>query len=484
MIKHKIIITFLIISLFSEQFIAQKAFNRNDDIVVLKNNGDTLKKAWAGGFNSAQFSEIDLNLDGKKDLFVFDRAGNQIFPFINIGTANESNYKHAPQYINDFPDLHHWVILRDYNCDNKMDIFTYGNAGIAIYKNTSTTSLSFELQTSLLHSQYLSNYLNIFVSSADLPAIDDIDNDGDLDILTFSILGSYVEYHKNLSIETYGTCDSLNYELRNNCWGFFREGASNVVVLDDTCSGNIANPERRRVENKHSGSTLLTLDADGNNTKDLILGDISFNNFTILYNGDTSSNFTSSHITSQDTAYPANNSSTTPVDLDVFPAGYYLDVNNDNVKDLIATNNNRNSKNYNNVWMYQNNNTTNNADFSLITTSFLQDEMIETGERSFPAFFDYNADGLMDIIIGNYGIYDTSSTTNYYSSLWLFENIGTVSSPAFQLIDSNYANVSNLNLDISNNRPTLGLAPTFGDIDNDGDQDYDHRRLHWFSSLF
>lgn len=68
--------------------------------------------------------------------------------------------------------------------------------------------------------------VNLYVSSIDIPAIEDVDGDGDLDIITFSILGSQVEYHKNLSMERYGDCDSLDYELRNKCWGFFTEGAS------------------------------------------------------------------------------------------------------------------------------------------------------------------------------------------------------------------------------------------------------------------
>ena len=472
-LKKHIITTLFVLSLMNA--FAQLSFNRNDSIIVLNDNGDTLKNPWAGGFNSVQFSEIDLNLDGIKDIFVFEKGG-RIIPFINDGVANQSHYKHAPQYISYFPDLHDWALLRDYNCDGKMDIFTYSTGGMAVYKNTSTTSLSFELQTKLLYSNFQPNYINLYVSSVDIPAIDDIDGDGDLDILTFSILGSHVEYHKNLSVETYGTCDSLTYELRNKCWGFFSENnSSNSVTLYDTCSFNVSSPERydNKGGNKHSGSTLFTLDVDSNNYKDLVLGDVSFNNFTLLYNGDNSANRDSSIIINQDSLFPANHNATTAVDINVFPAGFYLDVNNDSIKDLIVTTNcYAGCENSDNVWYYENENTSNSPVFNLKNTSFLQDGMIEVGEGAHPVFFDYNADGLMDIVVGNYGDFNPSSNpTNYKTSLWLYENIGTNTVPAYQLIDSDYVNISTINLDIGASQPTLRLIPTFGDMDNDNDED-------------
>lgn len=474
LLKHILFLSFA--SLLILQANAQ-SFTRNSNIVVLNYDGDTLKNPWAGGFNYVQFSEIDLNLDGIMDLVSFDRSGDRLATFINSGDPNKVSYIHDPDYIQFFPDMNSWVLLRDYDCDGKIDIFTYFSGGMRVYRNTSSGVLSFTLTDSLVESNYqpdtTPNYIPLFVSSADIPAIDDIDGDGDLDILTFSAAGSQVEYHKNLSIENNGNCNALDFELSNRCWGYIRESSSNnTIILKDTCAFNINNPQKIVGGNKHAGSSLLTLDVDANNSKDLVLGDIAYNNLTLLVNEDSSPQLNQSSIITQDTAFPANNNSTIPVDLFIFPAGYYIDVNNDNVKDLICgTNATYGVKNTKNVWHYENNNATNNPDFEFKGEAFLQNGMIEIGEGAHPVFFDHNADGLLDIVVGTYGIFDTSYQTNYFTALWLYENIGSSSNPAFKLVDSNYANVANINLDLLGNQPALRLVPTFGDLDGDNDQD-------------
>ena len=51
----------------------------------------------------------------------------------------------------------------------------------------------------------------------------DVDNDGDVDILTFSVLGTFIYYYKNHSMENHGVPDSLDYKLQDHCWGKFHE---------------------------------------------------------------------------------------------------------------------------------------------------------------------------------------------------------------------------------------------------------------------
>ena len=96
------------------------------------------------------------------------------------------------------------------------------------------------------------------------------------------------------------------------------------------------------------------------------------------------------------------------------------------------------------------------------STDFLQNEMLETGQGACPVFFDYNADGLMDIVVAH-GVYD-AGIPGIVSRLSLYKNTGTATAPAFQLMDEDYASLSNYNL-------FFPIAATFGDLDGDGDQD-------------
>ncbi|MCB0663141.1 MAG: VCBS repeat-containing protein, partial [Saprospiraceae bacterium] len=102
------------------------------------NNNQVLKNALTGGMNAPQFNSVDFNQDGKKDLVVFDREGNVLLPFKNIGTQGEINFEFAPDYIDNFPVINSWMLLRDFNGDGIEDIFTYpsflGISGVEVYK--------------------------------------------------------------------------------------------------------------------------------------------------------------------------------------------------------------------------------------------------------------------------------------------------------------------------------------------------------------
>ena len=270
--------------LISEIAFSQINFSRDTTISVME-NANGFKHAWVGGINAMQPSEIDLNLDGINDLILFDRTGNKLTPFLDIN----GEYIFAPEYRSAFSNhLHDWVIFADYNCDGKQDILTYSSGGIAVLKNTSTTSLSFNMVTSLLLSDYGTTNINLYVSAVDIPAISDIDNDGDLDILTFSIIGGFVEYHRNMAMELTGSCDTLAFQYEKACWGNFFEGLNSYLINCTACSPDSCSPAYTATtysKQKHSGSTLLAIDVDDDTDKDLILGDISYNNLNLLING-------------------------------------------------------------------------------------------------------------------------------------------------------------------------------------------------------
>ena len=465
-----LLIIFLLsnLSVFS-QIQYDYGFRREHAIPVSDSSGRNLRFAWAGGLNSCQISEVDMNSDGIMDLFVFDKCGNRVLTFINQGIADSASYSYNYFFQKKFPEFNGWAHLLDYNCDGKNDIFAYTPAGIQVYKNTSSASgLNFTSLYPMLNSDMGGgSYSNIPVTYDDYPGIADIDGDGDLDILVFFGLGAYVEMHRNMSQETYGNCDTLLFKLRYHCWGDFAENSNNnKITLNITCPWrcNDTLPPDKAV--RHTGSTMLAADLNNDNLTDLVLGDVDYFNLVHLTNGGTPD---SAHMVSQDTLFPAG---TKPVLMNSFPVPSFVDVNNDGKKDLIAspfTSNNNIPSGVKSLWLYRNAGSAQLPVFSFSKTGFLQSDMIETGSGAYPVLYDYNSDGLMDIIVGNYGYIDST----YYefgtlkvvprSQIAVLENQGTATVPEFQLVTSNFAALSSLR--------KANLIPTFADLDGDDKTD-------------
>jgi hypothetical protein len=442
---------------------SQMSLNRQTSL-SFEENGVQFVSPLSGGINAGQFSNIDLNLDGIMDLVVFDKSGNKLSPFIN----DNGTFIYAPKYRENFPAMHDWALLTDYNCDGKNDIFTYSSGGMAVYLNTSNTDLEFTLLTKFVLSDYGANNFNIYISPVDIPAITDVDYDGDLDVLTFSILGGFIEYHKNLSMELYGTCDSLAFEFSESCWGLFYEGLNSYILNCPNCQcPQITTNNTPNAKQKHAGSTLLAIDIDNDNDKDLVLGDISYNNLNILINGGDNQN---ANMITVDSIFPQNYDNTIAANMHVYPASYYLDVTNDGIKDLVVTTNSQyNSENFESCWLYENIGQNTLPDFNFVKKDFLQADMVELGTSAFPTFYDYNNDGLQDLIIGNYGYH--SPNNDPISSLALFKNTGNDSVPEYDLIDRDWLDLSTTNLNTNLNIPALNLSPTFGDLDGDNNKD-------------
>ncbi|MEI7981182.1 MAG: T9SS type A sorting domain-containing protein [Bacteroidota bacterium] len=422
---------------------------------------------WAGGLNSCQFCALDLNQDGIGDLLIFDRHGNRKLTFINHGMPGSMDYTYAPQYAGKLPPLHDWVITADFNCDGKMDLFTYGFGGVRVFQNISDTTLKFKLLTDLLESYYYTGKVGILVTSVDYPALADIDGDGDLDLLTFFGLGSYVEYHKNLSVEKYGNCDSLDFRLSDHCWGKFKESeGGNHIQLNAICpysSEQNPFPWQDGKGPKHTGSTMLATDLNNDGLKDLIIGDVDFPGLIALTNGGSTD---TAFMVAQDTAFP---SGSRPVHLFSFPAANLLDLDNDGIRDLVISPFDPNlfiSDNFNSTWFYKNTGTNEQPVFQFQTDRLFRSEMMDFGSSSFPVLYDFDGDGLTDLFVGNFGFYDSSYYFQgvlhsvYTSKIAYFKNKGTHSSPLFEYITDDLAGISQLHLQ--------GAYPAFTDLTGDG----------------
>ncbi len=415
--------------------------------------GNILAESCVGGLENPQFSFIDLNLDGDDDLFIFDRSNDVIRTYLYNPSTDE--YTYSPEFEKDFPsDLKEFVILKDYNCDGRADIFTYNQAAFRVYKNTSNQELSFEKVVDKIRSNYGSFTSNAYVLAGDIPAIVDVDNDGDIDILTFGTVNSEnsIEFHRNLSQDLYNSCDSLVFEVPTQCWGKVQEPSNSSELEAISCKG-VVPPNGRG--SRHAGSTVLLIDPDGDGDKDLVIGDIQTNSVVYGINiGDE--NEATIDVNQQTTDFP---NSINPVAIDYLVAGYELDIDRDGILDLLMTTNNSVDSSYNNghVWYYRNLSSSL-ADYQLQSTEFLLGDMVDLGSNTDPEIIDVNGDGKQDLLIASDYLKNSSQYHRSRINYFMQESNGS-----FTLIDDDFASLSNLQIVAAN----IAL----GDMDADGDQD-------------
>lgn len=415
-----------------------------------------------GGLNNPQFSQTDLDNDGDLDLYVFDQAANVHLAFSWDG----EKYVYNKSLVVNFPDLNNWVYLIDYNQDGAADLFSFSDnpayVGIVVHKGFWQNGvLQFERQyfgsyEMLIYPNEMGNYVFVFTGPNDFPAITDIDNDGDIDILSFDQGGGYVNWYQNFSAENGYGADTLVFELVENCWGgFFESGSMDEVVLAENAGDCAFGKSATQQNPPHGSSSIVPFDFNGNGLTDVLLGDITRTTITKLVN---TGSFEQAYITEQSIHYPSYNSS---VDILSVPYAHFADVDLDGKQDLLATPQFIFSENVENVWYYRNISTVDTPNFQLQQTDFLQDKMVDLGTETHPAFADVNADGLIDLVVGNYGYYLPGGDRD--SRLHLFLNVGTPTAPSFDLATNNWLNFDTL--------IAWSFSPTFGDLDSDGDLD-------------
>jgi len=448
---------------------AQFTYSFDQSVPVQQATGDELSLAWAGGLNAAQFNTMDLDGDGADDLVLFDRMANKVITLI----GRENRYVSAPEYEHFFPkEITNWLLLRDYNCDGRKDIFTGDILGIKVYKNISVVAGEPEWEQQLFNTGFSGpkskviltlgseNKVNLQLQFDDLPSISDVDGDGDIDILNFQYAGSSVEFHQNLSVENNWSCDSLEFKRVTRAWGDFRDCACGSFAFN----GADCPPSSGGRTTHAGGKGLLALDINGDQQQDLLFSDAEC---TVLY---ALSNDGTTHEPIINTATPFPQSS--PANFVIFPTAFYEDVDFDGKKDLIATPNifSREYLNTNllrSTWFYKNTGTGSQPVFTLVERNFLQGQMLDVGDNAVPAFIDVDADGDLDMFISSH------TTEDYASTVYLYENSGSASAPSFKLLHEDYFGFSgsrfyNLKIQFAdmNSDQTTDLVFTATSFDN------------------
>lgn len=432
------------------------------------NSNDTLKYPFVGGFQKPQFNKLDLNNDGNKDLVVFDGVGNKVFTYL----WENNSWVYAPRYEKDFPKLSQWLKLVDYNCDGKEDLFTASGSNFALqpgefvkynsiryHQNVSTSANNkFEQKVSCIKHIYEGFEDCVEFTQTDVGVIQDINNDGKLDIIYSPSSSNTFNLYQNTRPDGANYCDSVSFALKTMGWGSF------AYKLNE--HGFFLNQTAYQLfkGSKHVSNAFAVYDLDADGDKDFLFGDGAFSNIIMLKNGKELSPIGNDSMITQDTIFPRN--TYRPLDL-FWPSTYINDFDNDGVNDLIITTNEPVAvKNTNHVNFYKNMASSNNVpvDFKFVKENFLLDEMLDFGGNSKPVFVDIDNDDDYDVVVATQGNY--LSTLNNYDLLYLYKNIGSKTNPVYSLVDTNFADIqTNVRLSLSN------VTPTFGDLNGDGKKD-------------
>lgn len=420
--------------------------------------GDTLGIPWGRGLNSPQIQNIDLNRDGLEDLLIYDRSGYDFHTFIN---NSNTNWLYDPRFESTLPDLNDgWIVVADADCDGVKDIYAYGAAGPTVYK--AIDNLGYYNWGIFVERLFYLDSLgrsNLLINQGDYPSILDADGDGDTDILAFEWLnGGFLRYFKNMSMEINGNCDSMIYVLDEYCWGRFYECADcgkYDIDLDDNC---LVNGTANYCSNKafHAGSTSLHLDLNDDGLLDILLGDVGCKPVVVMRNKGTSN---LAKMDSARSGFPRYDKSALGF---FYPAMFNPDVDFDGRNDLIVVANT--PGNFGNiyrldesVWYYKDVSQVDSPNFQFQKRNFLQDEMYDVGEFSYPALADYDGDGDLDLFVGNGG---RNLDGDFISNLNYLENTGDSLNPHFTEIDTNFLSLVS--------QEYWSIRPIFEDFSGDG----------------
>jgi hypothetical protein len=471
----KTYISFVLLALMCPAMtMAQPKYQINGVKVV--QYGDTLRNAWVGGFNNPVFSPIDLNQDGLMDLFIYDKAGWKALSFLNTGSVGHPSFTYAPEYDRIYPaTLRDWAVIRDYDHDGVGDIFALNDAsGIAAYKGyRNGNSLAYRLTyPQLLYPWGSVGETRIFTFADNMPVIMDIDGDGALDVLAPDDNTVTLDYFRNIAVDSGYSSDSLSFILQTTCWGNFMEDYNDCnVMLNQMCKKELsANPPTYRDLRDAGGSCYGIHYHPQSKVTSIFVSDRYCNSMKLLFNtGDSSY----ARISAVDEQFPVYDVS---INLPLFPGVFGADIDNDGYEDLMvapfATNVDyvSQSEDVNVIRYYHNDGIDTVNKYHYEGDTLLNNSLVDVGTESHAVFFDYNNDGLMDIVIGRYGRFVAAGQPasgiagTSISSLYLYENVGSDTMPVYQLVDTDWNRLSVYDANGLYN----GLYPAFGDLDGDG----------------
>ena len=408
-------------SAFCQPFLLEKAITPFD---VKGADGQLYSLPFLGGFNVPRPQFIDIDADGDDDLFIQERSDKFLF-FEHDAEASGFPFLLRPNAFSHL-DMGEWYRFADLDADGDYDLLTEQLFSfVRIYENVgSPQTPQFVLSVDTLKTDL---DVPLFAERQNILNVTDIDNDGLLDLFTGNTDGTITHYEQ----ETLASIEALRFSLRSER---FQE-ISIVAELGKTAPPIVGISER------HGANTLAFIDIDEDGDNDLFWGDFFERGLLFLQNS-------GSPQIPLFTTEPALFPEPAPVSSSGYNAPAFGDINRDSRPDLVVGvlggAFSAFSSSADNLLHYEQNQE---GAWTQVSSRFLSN--IDAGSDSYPALVDIDADGDVDLVLGNSVDPENSSSAR----LDVYLNMG---SEGFS-----YETILPV-------EPGFNYAPAFGDLNNDG----------------
>lgn len=383
--------------------------------------GQAYMLPFQGGFNVPRPQFADMDNDGDQDMFIQEESG-RVIHLENTGTPAETRYTWRSSAWAGL-DTGEWYRIVDLDQDGDMDVLTEERFSyIRFYRNEGTKDEpNFVVAVDTLMD---ATGTPIFADRQNIPHIVDIDCDGLLDLFIGRVTGTITRY------ESVGDDENGVPRFR-----FVTDRWEDIEIVGENVS-------------LHGANTMNFADVDLDGDLDLFWGDFFEAGILLIRNLGSCA---SPSLRSEPVNWPLND----PVATSGYNAPVMLDIDADNDLDMVfgvlGGAFNANSTTRDNFYLMRQ---AANGSFSAETTRYVYD--LDVGSESVIKFWDMDADGDLDMILGN----KIEPTNQRTSLMFLFENIGSARAPSFAYKET---------MDLIS---TYHQNPAVADLDADGDLDF------------